>query len=55
MSGTHTTTAYVPDLALRAATFLDKGGAGKPTATAHLGVALDRYGYDVLLLDLAGK
>lgn len=43
------------DSALRAATFLDKGGVGKTTATAHLGVALDRQGYDVLLLDLAGK
>lgn len=41
--------------ALRAATFLDKGGVGKTTATAHLGVALDRLGHDVLLLDLAGK
>jgi chromosome partitioning protein len=45
----------MPDSALRAATFLDKGGVGKTTATAHLGVALDRHGYDVLLLDLAGK
>jgi chromosome partitioning protein len=43
------------DKAIRAATFLDKGGVGKTTATAHLGVALDRQGYDVLLLDLAGK
>lgn len=43
------------DSALRAATFLDKGGVGKTTATAHLGVALDRCGFDVLLLDLAGK
>jgi len=47
--------AYMPDSALRAATFLDKGGVGKTTATAHLGVALDHHGYDVLLLDLAGK
>ncbi|RKS74159.1 chromosome partitioning protein [Haloarcula quadrata] len=45
----------MPDSALRAATFLDKGGVGKTTATAHIGVALDRHGYDVLLLDLAGK
>ncbi|OYR84721.1 chromosome partitioning protein ParA [Halorubrum sp. E3] len=45
----------MPDPALRAATFLDKGGVGKTTATAHLGVALDQNGYDVLLLDLAGK
>lgn len=43
------------DSALKAATFLDKGGVGKTTATAHLGVALDRHGYNVLLLDLAGK
>lgn len=41
--------------ALRAATFLDKGGVGKTTATAHLGVALDRHGHDVLIVDLAGK
>lgn len=45
----------MPEPALRAATFLDKGGVGKTTATAHLGVSLDRQGYDVLLLDLAGK
>lgn len=45
----------MPETALRAATFLDKGGVGKTTATAHLGVALDRLGHDVLLLDLAGK
>lgn len=45
----------MPEPALRAATFLDKGGVGKTTATAHLGVALNRQGYDVLLLDLAGK
>lgn len=40
---------------LRAASFLDKGGTGKTTAVAHLGVALDRQGHDVLLIDLAGK
>lgn len=40
---------------LRAAAFLDKGGTGKTTTVAHLGVALQREGYDVLLLDLAGK
>jgi chromosome partitioning protein len=45
----------MPESAFRAATFLDKGGVGKTTATAHLGVALDCHGYDVLLLDLAGK
>lgn len=37
------------------ATFLDKGGTGKTTTTAHLGVALSRAGNDVLLIDLAGK
>jgi len=45
----------MPETALRGAMFLDKGGVGKTTATAHLGVALDRHGYEVLLLDLAGK
>ncbi len=40
---------------LRAAAFLDKGGTGKTTTVAHLGVALDQLGHDVLLIDLAGK
>lgn len=40
---------------LRAATFLDKGGTGKTTSVAHLAVALDREGHDVLAIDLAGK
>lgn len=40
---------------IRACCFLDKGGVGKTTATAHLGVALADLGYDVLLVDLAGK
>lgn len=40
---------------LRAASFLDKGGVGKTTTTAHLAVALEEQGQDVLLLDLAGK
>jgi chromosome partitioning protein len=40
---------------LRAAAFLDKGGTGKTTCTAHLGVALAEAGHDVLLIDLAGK
>lgn len=40
---------------IRAASFLDKGGTGKTTGTAHLGVALSEDGYDVLLIDLAGK
>lgn len=37
------------------ATFLDKGGTGKTTSTAHLGVALSQLGQNVLLIDLAGK
>lgn len=40
---------------LRAAAFLDKGGTGKTTTVAHLGVALEELGYNVLLIDLAGK
>lgn len=40
---------------LRAATYLDKGGTGKTTCTAHIGVALHKLGEDVLLIDLAGK
>jgi chromosome partitioning protein len=40
---------------LRAASFLDKGGTGKTTATAHLSVAASRNGLDVLAIDLAGK
>jgi chromosome partitioning protein len=39
----------------RAAIYIDKGGTGKTTSAAHLGVALSRSGKDVLLLDLAGK
>lgn len=39
----------------RAATFLDKGGTGKTTSAAHLGVALAETGEEVLLIDLAGK
>lgn len=38
-----------------AAAFLDKGGTGKTTTVAHLGVSLDELGHDVLLIDLAGK
>lgn len=37
------------------AAFLDKGGVGKTTAVAHLGVAMNQLGEDVLLVDLAGK
>ena len=40
---------------LRAAAFLDKGGTGKTTTVAHLGVALEELGHEVLLVDLAGK
>jgi chromosome partitioning protein len=40
---------------LRAATYIDKGGTGKTTVTAHLGVACARQGHHVLLVDLAGK
>ena len=39
----------------RAAAFLNKGGTGKTTTVAHLGVALDQLGKNVLLIDLAGK
>ncbi len=45
----------MPGSTIRAATFLDKGGVGKTTATAHFAVALDRQGLDILMLDLAGK
>jgi chromosome partitioning protein len=39
----------------RAAAFLDKGGTGKTTTVAHLGVGLHELGHEVLLIDLAGK
>lgn len=39
----------------RFATFIDKGGTGKTTIAAHLGVAFAKLGEDVLLIDLAGK
>jgi len=42
------------DTEVRASLFLDKGGVGKTTSTAHLGVALAEE-HDVLLIDLAGK
>jgi chromosome partitioning protein len=38
-----------------ASVFLDKGGVGKTTSTAHFGVALSEQNLDVLLVDLAGK
>ncbi|GKZ16042.1 ParA family protein [Haladaptatus sp. T7] len=40
---------------MRIASFLDKGGVGKTTTVAHFGVALEEDGFDVLLIDLAGK
>lgn len=40
---------------LRASAFIDKGGCGKTTSIAHLGVSLHEQGADVLLIDLAGK
>jgi chromosome partitioning protein len=40
---------------MRAAAFLDKGGVGKTTTVAHVGVALADEGNRVCLLDLAGK
>lgn len=39
----------------RAVAFIDKGGTGKTTTVAHLGVGLAHRGYEVLLIDLAGK
>lgn len=39
----------------RLVSFIDKGGTGKTTITAHLGVAFSNLGEDVLLIDLAGK
>lgn len=40
----------------RCSTYLDKGGTGKTTCTAHLGVALQQeLDQEVLLIDLAGK
>jgi len=42
-------------MTMRAAVFLDKGGTGKTTTTAHLGRALSELGYEGVLIDLAGK
>jgi chromosome partitioning protein len=42
-------------MSTRLAFFIDKGGTGKTTSAAHLGVALAEEGLDVLLVDLAGK
>lgn len=38
----------------RAATYVEKGGVGKTTSAAHVAVAAEQMGYDVLLVDLAG-
>lgn len=43
------------DDTLTTATFLDKGGTGKTTTTAHLAVALSRRGLRTIVIDLAGK
>ena len=43
------------DELLTACAYVEKGGVGKTTTIAHTGVALARDGYDVLLIDLAGK
>ena len=43
------------DELLTACAYVEKGGVGKTTTIAHLGVALERDGYDVLEIDLAGK
>lgn len=40
---------------LRLAASVQKGGTGKTTSIAHLGVALADRGLDVVLIDLAGK
>jgi len=43
------------DTVMRAATYVGKGGVGKTTSTAHIGVAAAQdHGLDVLLIDLAG-
>jgi len=42
-------------MTLKAAVFLDKGGTGKTTTTAHLGRALTELGHKGVLIDLAGK
>ncbi|MDY6780602.1 MAG: ParA family protein [Halobacteria archaeon] len=49
------TSASETEKPYRIATFIDKGGTGKTTIAAHLGVALSQRDQDVLLIDLAGK
>lgn len=44
-----------PNELLTACAYVEKGGVGKTTTIAHLGVALEREGCDVLAIDLAGK
>lgn len=46
--------SYMDTDTLRACTFLDKGGVGKTTATAHFGVPISEDN-QTLLIDLAGK
>ncbi|MDS0223622.1 ParA family protein [Haloarcula sp. S1AR25-5A] len=38
----------------RAATYVEKGGVGKTTSAAHIAVAAQNMGHEVLLVDLAG-
>lgn len=46
----------MPDDISTAAMFVEKGGVGKTTTTAHLGVALvTEYDRDVVLIDLSGR
>lgn len=49
------TCTNMTDSAIRCASFLDKGGTGKTTTVAHIGVAAAEQGHDVLCIDLAGK
>ena len=49
------TIAYTVTKMKTVSVFLDKGGVGKTTSTAHFGVALSEHDLDVLLIDLAGK
>ena len=45
----------MPNRPITACGYIDKGGVGKTTSIGHFGVALAEEGYDVLLIDLAGK
>lgn len=55
MAESNQTTDDTDSTAMTAAVFLDKGGTGKTTTTAHLGRALTELGLDGVLIDLAGK